>query len=138
MAESGVARLDGLPSNVVAILTDFVGAARDALGDDLVAVVLFGSAAEGRLRASSDVNLILVLRGFDPGKLSHLSGSRLAAQAAIQLQTMVLLESEIAAAVECFAQKFADILRRHRVIFGTDVFAATSVPRSAEIFRLRQ
>ena len=37
-----------------------------------------------------------------------------------------------------FAQKFADILRRHRVIFGEQVFANTQVPRDAEIFRLRQ
>jgi hypothetical protein len=51
---------------------------------------------------------------------------------------MFLLESEIPAAVECFAQKFADILRRHRVIFGREVFAATKVPRAPEIFRLRQ
>jgi len=51
---------------------------------------------------------------------------------------MFLLESEIPAAVECFAQKFADILRRHRVIFGRQVFADTQVPRAPEIFRLRQ
>jgi predicted nucleotidyltransferase len=138
MSEGGATRLDGLPSNVVSILTDFVAEAREALSEDLVAVVLFGSAAEGRLRATSDVNLILVLRGFEPKKLEGLNGSLVAAQAAIQLQTMFLLESEIAAAVECFAQKFADILRRHRVIFGKDVFAGTTVPRNAEIFRLRQ
>jgi len=138
MGEGGVTQLDGLPSNVVSILTDFVSEARDAVGADLVSVVLFGSAAEGRLRASSDVNLILVLGGFDPKKIQALSESLVAAQAAIQLQAMFLLESEIPAAVECFAQKFADILRRHRVIFGRNVFAATNVPRSAEIFRLRQ
>ena len=138
MSEGGVTRLDGLPSNVVSILTDFVAEAREALNEELVAAVLFGSAAEGRLRASSDVNLILVLRGFEPAKLQGLNGSLLAAQAAIQLQAMFLLESEIPAAVECFAQKFADILRRHRVIFGKDVFAGTKVPRNAEIFRLRQ
>jgi predicted nucleotidyltransferase len=138
MAEGGVARLDGLPANVVEILTNFVDAARDALADDLVSAVLFGSAAEGRLKASSDVNLILVLRAFDPGKIVPLGDPLSAAAAAIQLQVMFLLESEIPAAVECFAQKFADILRRHRVIFGRHVFANTTVPRNAEIFRLRQ
>ena len=51
---------------------------------------------------------------------------------------MFLLESEIPSAVECFAQKFADILRRHRVLFGKEVFAARQVPRGPEIFRLRQ
>ena len=131
-------RLDGLPSNVVSILTEFITTTRAAVGDNLVSAVLFGSAADGRLGASSDVNLILVLRGFDADRLAALNESLLAAQAAIQLQVMFLLEAEIPAAVESFAQKFADILRRHRVIAGRNVFAGVEVPRSAEIFRLRQ
>jgi predicted nucleotidyltransferase len=136
--EGSIARLDGLPAHVATVLSDFAGKARDVLAGDLVSVVLFGSAAEGRLRASSDVNLILVLRAFEAEQLGQLGDPLLAADAAIQLRVMFLLESEIPAAVECFAQKFADILRRHRVIFGKDVFAATQVPRKAEIFRLRQ
>jgi predicted nucleotidyltransferase len=123
---------------VATVLADFAGKAREVLADDLVSVVLFGSAAEGRLKATSDVNLILVLRAFEAEKLAQLGDQLLAADAAIQLRVMFLLESEIPAAVECFAQKFADILRRHRVIFGKEVFAATKVPRSPEIFRLRQ
>ena len=136
--EGSIARLDGLPAHVATILADFAGKARDVLADDLVSIVLFGSAAEGRLKATSDVNLILVLRTFEPEKLGQLGDQLLAADAAIQLRVMFLLESEIPAAVECFAQKFADILRRHRVIFGREVFAATQVPRAPEIFRLRQ
>jgi predicted nucleotidyltransferase len=136
--EGSIARLDGLPAHVATVLSDFAGKAREVLADDLVSIVLFGSAAEGRLKATSDVNLILVLRAFEAEKLAQLGDQLLAADAAIQLRVMFLLESEIPAAVECFAQKFADILRRHRVIFGKDVFAATRVPRAPEIFRLRQ
>src|SRR4051812_12577206 len=62
--EGSIARLDGLPAHVASVLSDFAARARDVLADDLVSVVLFGSAAEGRLRPTSDVNLILVLRGF--------------------------------------------------------------------------
>jgi predicted nucleotidyltransferase len=136
--EGSIARLDGLPAHVATVLSDFAGKARDVLADELVSVVLFGSAAEGRLKATSDVNLILVLRSFEAEKLGQLGDPLLAADAAIQLRVMFLLESEIPAAVECFAQKFADILRRHRVIFGKEVFATTQVPRAPEIFRLRQ
>ena len=138
MSAGGVTRLEGLPTNVVTVLTNFLDEARGALGDELVSAVLFGSAAEARLTPSSDVNLILVLRGFDAEKLAALSDPLLAAEAAIQLQVMFLLESEIPSAVECFAQKFADILRRHRVVLGKPVFADTKVPRGPEIFRMRQ
>src|SRR5258708_2689259 len=136
--EGSIARLDGLPAHVATVLSDFAAKARDVLADDLVSVVLFGSAAEGRLKATSDVNLILVLRAFEAEKLAQLGDQLLAADAAIQLRVMFLLESEIPAAVECCAQKFGDILRRQRVIFGKEVFAATQVPRAPEIFRLRQ
>src|SRR5688572_10756171 len=124
MAKGGATALSGLPANVAAILENFVGEARDALGSGLVSVVLFGSAADGQLTETSDVNLILVLAEFDAGKLEEISDTLQAAEAAIQLRVMFLLEREIPAAMECFAAKFADVLRRHRVLFGKEVFAA--------------
>ena len=50
---------------VDAILDELIARAREAFGGDLAAVVLFGSGAEGKLRKTSDVNVILVLRRFD-------------------------------------------------------------------------
>ena len=43
-----------LPADVGPFLQRFVDAARGALGADLMSIILFGSAAEGRLRATSD------------------------------------------------------------------------------------
>ena len=138
MAESSAARLDGLPSNVAIALSAFLAAARDTLSDDLVSAVLFGSAAEGKLGPASDVNLLLVLRTFAPDKIRGMRDAFLAAEAAIKLRVMFLLEEEVSSAAEFFAQKFADILRRHRIVFGSDVLVALKIPRRAEIFRLRQ
>ena len=39
-----------------------------AFGDELVSALLFGSAAEGRLRSLSDVNLLLLLKSFDKNR----------------------------------------------------------------------
>jgi predicted nucleotidyltransferase len=135
---NAVAKLDGLPAPVVAVLSDFLAAARVALADDLVSAVLFGSAADATLGPTSDINLLLVLRGFAPDRVGRLREALLTAEAAIKLRVMFLREAEIASAVEFFAQKFADILRRHRVVFGKDVFATLTVPRNAEVFRLKQ
>jgi hypothetical protein len=49
--------LRDLPPVVGAILEEFVAALDQAMGPQLESVILFGSAAEGRLRATSDVNL---------------------------------------------------------------------------------
>jgi len=138
MAESTVVRLDGVPENVETVLSDFVTELNELCGDDLVSVVLFGSGAEGKLTAASDVNLVVVLRAFDPDRMIRMRDAYLTGQAAIKLGAMFLVESELASAAELFGQKFADILRRHRIIFGKDVLASLTVPRPAEIFRLRQ
>ena len=116
----------------------FVDSALTVFESDLKSVILYGSAAEGRLRAASDINLVLVLSAFDPSKAATLRGSFTAAHSAIRLTAMFLLESEITAAIESFGQKFSDIVRRHRVLYGADPFAAIEIPRAAVILRLKQ
>ena len=127
-----------LPPNVGRVLTGFVADVRSAFDNDLRAVVLYGSGAEGKLRATSDVNLLLVLSAFDQKKADQLREPLRLAQAAIQLRTMFLLESEIQPAMAAFAVKFADILRRRRVLYGDDPFAGISISRSDTIIRLKQ
>jgi predicted nucleotidyltransferase len=130
--------MNDLPEQVGSSLTEFLAAAQTAFGDRLSSAVLFGSAAEGRMRPTSDVNLILVLTEFVPADFERLTPSLRLARAAIRLEAMFLLVTEIPAAVECFAQKFADIVRRRRVLYGPDPFADVRIPRPAEIFRLKQ
>jgi predicted nucleotidyltransferase len=132
------ASITDLPDTIRRNLEIFAASALEACGPDLVSLVLFGSAAEGRLRASSDVNLILVLKQFVPDRINGLRESLRVAHAAVQLETMFLLESEIPAAAEAFAVKFADIQDRHRILFGTDPFASLEVSRDATLRRLRQ
>jgi|SoiMethySBSTD1v2_1073268.scaffolds.fasta_scaffold02152_6 predicted nucleotidyltransferase len=127
-----------LPDPVARTLTLFVTAAENHLGASLRSIILFGSAAENRLRATSDVNLLVVLTVFDRSQVEGLSETLAAANAAIRLNVMWLLESEIGAAVEAFSVKFADILRRRRVLRGSDPFQALAIPRHAAIARLRQ
>ena len=138
MANATPTSLPGLPDTVGRALGDFVDAAKRVLGDDLAAVVLYGSAADGTLRASSDVNLILVLSSFDRSRLDSLREPLRFAAAVIRLKVMFLLEDEILPAVQAFAVKFADVLRRRRVLFGHDPFEPIVIPRAAMILRLRQ
>jgi predicted nucleotidyltransferase len=127
-----------LPANVERVLGDFVEAARAAFGDRLASIVLFGSAAEGRMRATSDVNLIVVLTEFVPAQVKTLSPAAALAQAAIRLRPMFLLTGEIPDAAECFGLKFADVIRRHQILFGTNPFAHLEISRRTKITRLRQ
>ena len=119
-------------------LDAFVADAKTAFDTDLISVVLFGSAAEGKLRATSDVNLILVLKSFNQQRVDTLRESYRTAHATIKLELMFLLQSEIDAAMTAFAVKFSDIIGRHQVIHGADPFANLTISREATLHRLKQ
>jgi len=127
-----------LPAHVDRVLEEFVAAARQVCGDALRSVVLYGSGAEGRLRATSDVNLILVLTEFTPPMADALSESLRVGQAAARLAVMFLLESEVSAAVQAFPVKYLDIIHRHRILYGSNPFEGLSFSRDASVFRLKQ
>ena len=128
----------GLPETVERAITSFVDAAKQAFGADLVSIILFGSGAEQNLRPTSDVNILLVLKRFDPAQADALREPLRFAHAAIELNAMFLLEGELPAAMEAFAVKFSDILHRHRVLYGSDLFASVTVSDAALLRRLRQ
>ena len=127
-----------LPEAVRTTLSEFTAAARQVFADDLHSVVLFGSAAEGRLRPTSDVNVILVLRRADPAKIEAMGEAYRLAHAAVRLSAMFILDSEIEVAKDAFAVKFADIIARHEVLYGPDTFVGLSVSREAALHRLLQ
>jgi predicted nucleotidyltransferase len=127
-----------LPTNVSSCLSTFIASAKKVFGDDLISVVLYGSGAEGKLRPTSDVNLILVLASFARPQADMLRESFRLAQAAIKLRVMFLLQDELQPASQAFAVKFGDIVRRRLVLYGPDPFQSLSVSREDAIFRLRQ
>ena len=132
------AQANQIPVQVQQSVNAFVEAAKGAFDSDLVSVVLFGSAAEGKLRATSDVNILLVLKRFEQPRADRMREPLRMAHATIQLNAMFLLEGELPAANEAFAVKFADIQARHRVLFGPDPFAGLGTPRDALVRRLKQ
>lgn len=127
-----------LPEDIARVLDEFTAAAREAFGDQLHSVVLYGSGAEGALRATSDVNVILVLGAFERERADRLREPLRVAHAAVRLKAMFLLAGEVAAATEAFAQKFDDVHRRHRVLWGSDPFAAITPSRAALVARVNQ
>lgn len=127
-----------LPTNVSTCMSTFIASAKKVFGDDLLSVVLYGSGAEGKLRPTSDVNLILVLAAFGRPQADMLRESFRLAQAAIKLRVMFLLQSELEPAASAFAVKFGDVARRRLVLYGDDPFKSLRVSRADAIFRLRQ
>ncbi len=119
-------------------LTSFVETLSIALGPNLVSVILFGSAAEGRLRLMSDVNLLVVLKVFDRSQIDAIRDAYRLQRAAIALNCMFVLDKELADTAEAFSVKFQDIHDRHKVLFGKDVVNDLQISREAKLGRLKQ
>ena len=119
-------------------LTALIGDAKGAFGADLLSITLYGSGAEGQLRKSSDLNLIFVLARFEREAVRGFTAKLVLTQGTQQVDIMWVLETELDAVVEAFAQKFSDVRRRHVVLYGNDVFSELTPSRAATVFRLRQ
>ena len=128
MEQSPENQASPLPDDIHAVLSPLVAAAKEAFGADLVSLVLFGSAAEGRLRATSNVNLLFVLERFDQSKADSFREPLRAGHAALKLSTMFVLQSELHASFEVFAVKFEDIAKRHRLLSGRMCSPALRLP----------
>lgn len=140
MSPSSVQPLPGLSVSpaVESVLAELVQSVKDAFGDDLVCMALFGSGAEGRLRATSDLNLLVVLKRFQRDRADQFREPLRVGRMAVKATAMFLLESEAATAVEAFAVKFGDIARRHRVLIGQLPKALLTVSPEAKRQRLLQ
>jgi predicted nucleotidyltransferase len=72
-------------------------------------MVLFGSAAGGTLRPTSDVNVLVLRTRFHHNAVDQLREPLQAAHAAIRLTPMFLLTEELNDVAKVFAQRFFDI-----------------------------
>ncbi len=125
-----------LPAAVATILQEFVAVLAATL--PLESVILFGSAAEGRLRSTSDVNLLAIASDWTLEQLDAVRLPLRSGRAAAGLTVLFLKSAEVAAAVESFAVKFADIKARHRVLFGRSPFDSMQITRDSALRRVQQ
>lgn len=132
------ANLEELPEEVQLVINEVVESAQNIFKDNLTSVVLYGSAAEGALRATSDVNVIFVLKSFQQQDADNFRDTLRTAHAAIQLNGMFLLESEINLATEIFTVKFADVINRHTILYGINPFENVELDASTLLHNLKQ
>lgn len=90
-----------------------------AFADDLMAVVLYGSAARGEhLGDQSDYNVLVIVRALTPAALRAAAATAHAWHASGNPPPLILTEAEWRSSRDVFAIEYADILDRHRVLTG--------------------
>ncbi len=111
------------------LINDFVERIRVAAGTNLVAVILYGSAAAGDYVAEhSDVNLLCVL-----GETSFAAIEALAPAVAWwckqkHREPLLMSAEEMRRSADVFSIEFLDMKRHYRVLWGEDVLKTLEVP----------
>ncbi|HEX5726233.1 MAG TPA: nucleotidyltransferase domain-containing protein [Longimicrobiaceae bacterium] len=97
-------------------------------GGDLVAAVLYGSAARGEYREGvSDLNLLVLLRDAAPATLRRASAAARRWVDGGNPPPMMLAEDEWRRSADVFPIELTDIRDAHRVLHGADPFAGIAI-----------
>jgi hypothetical protein len=132
------------------VLNQLVEKLRNAYGERLVSVVLYGSAVTGEHHAGfSDYNILCVLSEIAPRELG--AGTEVFRWWREQgsPSPLLLTENEVARSTDCFAIEFHDIQAHNQLLFGRDVVSSLVVEDGfyraqvehdlrAKLLRLRQ
>ncbi len=112
-------------------LEELVSQLRAAYGDALHSVVLFGSAAAGEhIPKRSDYNVLVIVHSLHADTLRAASAVGAAWAASGSPPPMTLTTNEWRASSDIFAMEYADILDRHKVLYGEPPFDGVSVTRN--------
>src|SRR5437764_684731 len=121
----------------------FVEKMRTAAGENLVSIVLYGSAAEGEFHPEySDLNMLCVLRDASFPSLNKITGVVEWWRGKKHHPPLILTETDLRTSADVFSIEFLDMKTRHRVLYGEDVLRHTEVPmhlhRSQVEYELRE
>jgi len=109
-------------------LDELVSQLRAAYGTALQSIVLYGSAAAGEhIAKKSDYNVLVIVDGLDPSRLAAASAASRAWTDAGNPAPLTMTSTEWKGSSDIFPMEYADILDRHRLLFGESPFDGISV-----------
>ena len=103
-------------------LDEFVRRLKEAAGDNLQNVILYGSAASGEFKSEfSHLNLLCLLRETSFARLSAIAPVAGWWHRQKHPAPLVLTRQELDRSADVFAIELLDMQQHHRVLFGDDV-----------------
>src|ERR1043166_8255138 len=120
-------------------LDELVTQLRAAYGNALRSIVLYGSAARGEhIAKRSDYNVLVIVEALDAARLAAASAASRAWADAGNPAPLTMTVSEWRGSSDIFPMEYADILERHKVLFGEAPFDGIRVERSDLRLQLEQ
>lgn len=113
------------------LTSEFVEKIRAAAGDNLLSVVLYGSAADGEFHPEySDLNLLCLVRNASFAALNKVAGVVSWWRGKRHHPPLVLTSEELITSADVFSIEFSDMKHRYRVLFGSDLLRDLQVPKT--------
>jgi predicted nucleotidyltransferase len=112
-------------------LDELVDQLKAAYGETLRSVILYGSAVAGEhIAKRSDYNVLVVLDAVPLDRLAAVGAILRSWAEAGNPAPMMFTSSEWQSSSDVFPMEYADILERHRVLYGRDVTEGITIERS--------
>ena len=110
-------------------LNEFVDRLRQAAGDNLESVVLYGSAVSGEYDPEfSNINLLCFLRDTSYPKLQGLAPTVEGWFKDGHRPPLFITREELERSTDVFVIELMDIRRQHKVLFGPDYVGTLEIP----------
>jgi len=110
-------------------INEFAERLRQAAGENLASVILYGSAAGGEFHPSfSNINLLCVFRDISFSALQTLRPAVAWWTAQKRSAPLLLTREELNRSADVFAIELLDMKQRYRLLYGEDVLRDLAVP----------
>ncbi len=125
-----------LPTEVGEGLDRLCRGLREALGDQLISLILYGGLARGEYaQPNSNVNVMIVVAEASVEVMDRALPAVQAGMRDLRLAVMFLSANDLRRSTDVFPTKFLDMQRHHRVLWGREVLA--DLPIATDHLRLR-
>ena len=109
------------------ILERFAGQIKSALGENLKAFVVYGSAATGEIYKHSDYNTLMVMGTVDTNTLKHIAKPINEWVKNGQPIPLIFTRDSMLASVDIFPVEFLDIKENNILLYGKDYFKTMKI-----------
>ncbi len=101
------------------------------LGDQLLSVIIYGSAVKNNyFPGSSDLNLLVLVPEYSPGILKKVAPVAKGFSGRSNISSFVVDVSDIEDSADVFPVKYLDMKNHHVVLYGQDIFMDMEIDRS--------
>ena len=119
------------------LLKEFLQKLRPSADENLVSIILYGSAADGEFHPHhSDLNLLCIVRDASFPALAKLSSVVEWWHGEKQHPPLVMTLEEMKASADVFSIEFTDMKQRYRVLWGEDALCKLDVPMKLHAVQL--